>query len=239
MARGVNHRVDVGFESRNLALAVLLKIESQCGYANLVLPAELGKANLENRDSAFVTEIVYGTLRQRNLYDEIIASAAKRSVKKIDVVPLNILRMTAHQLLTLETPAHAAVDSAVRLTVRNKSGSASGFVNAISRRISERSRSEWISQLCQGRNQIEQLSLTFAHPKWIVEKYFERLGSWDAVERELSAELSTQEIIGRWLQLQPAKHANGQMIVDISREILRISRRFSGQLVVFKIKVHI
>lgn len=187
MARGVNHRFDVGFESRNLALAVLLKIESQSGYANLVLPAELGRANLENRDSAFVTEIVYGTLRQRNLYDEIIASAAKRSVKKIDVVPLNILRMTAHQLLTLETPAHAAVDSAVRLTVRNKSGSASGFVNAISRRISERSRSEWISQLCQGRNQIEQLSLTFAHPKWIVEKYFERLGSWDAVERELSA----------------------------------------------------
>ena len=180
-------RIDSGFESRNLALNALLKIEGEDGYANLVLPAELRRFPLEARDAAFVTELVYGTLRKQIFYDKVIESASQRKIGKIDRVPLNILRMTAHQLLTLETPPHAAVDSAVRLVVRNKSGSASGFVNAISRRISEKSTSFWIELLSVELEELEKLSLEYAHPRWIVEKYLERLGDLQAVTRELAA----------------------------------------------------
>lgn len=187
MSKSESSRQDPGFESRNLALGTLIKIDSQVGYANLILPAELRKVSLDPRDKAFVTELVYGTLRQQILYDAIIESAARRLTKKIDVVPLNILRITAHQLLALETPPHAAVDSAVRLTVRNKSGTASGFVNAISRRISERTRAEWIEILTKNLDTADRLSIEHAHPRWIVEKYFENLGDWQAVERELQA----------------------------------------------------
>jgi len=127
-----SRRIDPGFEARNLALTILLKVELEGSYANIALPAALRKASLESRDSAFVTELVYGTLRRRTFYDAVIERASSRKISKIDSVPLSILRLTAHQLLTMETPPHAAVDSAVRLTVRNKSGSASGFVNAIS-----------------------------------------------------------------------------------------------------------
>jgi len=166
---------------------VLLKIEAHDGYANLVLPSELRRFPLEARDAAFVTELVYGTLRKRFFYDKVIESAASRKIGKIDRTPLNILRITAHQLLTLQTPPHAAVDSAVRLVVRNKSGSASGFVNAISRRISEKSESTWIDNLSEGLNELEKLSLEYAHPQWIVEKYLERLGDMESVKRELAA----------------------------------------------------
>lgn len=170
-----------------MALNVLLKIESQAGYANLIAPSELRKHPLDSRDSAFVTELVYGTLRKRILYDRVIESAANRKISKIDQVPLHILRMTAHQLLSLETPPHAAVDSAVRLVVRNKSGSASGFVNAISRRISEKPLSVWIDVLTSDSDEIERISIEYSHPRWIVEKYFERLGNLELVKRELEA----------------------------------------------------
>lgn len=187
MKRNESPREDQGFNSRNLALGTLLKIESEAGYANLVLPAELRKASLEPRDSAFVTELVYGTLRKRDLYDRIIETAAKRPIRKIDDVPLNILRLTAHQLLTMQTPPHAAVDSAVRLTVRNRSGSASGFVNAISRRISERKLSEWLEMLSENLDSIEHLALEYSHPRWIIQKYYESLKDWQLVVRELQA----------------------------------------------------
>ena len=182
-----HERRDPGFESRNLALSILIKIDSEGSYANLVLPAELRKHSLDSRDSAFVAELVYGTLRRQIFYDEVIAKAAGRAVTKIDLVPLHILRITAHQLLALETPPHAAVDSAVRLTVRNKHGSASGFVNAVSRRISERNTLEWLEILTPGREPLDALALEFSHPRWIVEAYLKRLGNLDDVRRELVA----------------------------------------------------
>ena len=189
-----SRRNDPGFEARNLALTILLKVELEGSYANIALPAALRKASLESRDSAFATELVYGTLRRRTLYDAIIERASSRKISKIDSIPLSILRLTAHQLLTMETPPHAAVDSAVRLSVRNKSGSASGFVNAISRRISERNQSEWISELTPELDQVAKLALEYAHPRWIVENYLGRLGDIQLVERELRANNVNPEV---------------------------------------------
>ena len=180
-------RSDAGFATRNLALRLILEIEQNQSYANLVVPASLRDSAFETRDRNFVTELVYGTLRMQLLYDAIIESAAKRLVRKIDSIPLNILRLTAHQLLSLQISAHAPVDSAVRLTVRNKAGSASGFVNAVSRRISEKSIEQWISELTVGPNELESLAIRFAHPLWIVEEYFLRLGNLELVKSELEA----------------------------------------------------
>jgi 16S rRNA (cytosine967-C5)-methyltransferase len=180
-------RSDAGFATRNLALRLILEIEENQSYANLVVPASLRDSAFEDRDRNFVTELVYGTLRMQLLYDAIIESAAKRPVRKIDSIPLNILRLTAHQLLSLQISAHAPVDSAVRLTVRNKAGSASGFVNAASRRISEKSIEQWISELTVGVSDLESLAIRFAHPLWIVEEYFLRLGNLELVKSELEA----------------------------------------------------
>jgi 16S rRNA (cytosine967-C5)-methyltransferase len=174
-----------GFEARNLALRALLEVEDQGAYANLLLPSYLQESSLESRDRNFVTELVYGTLRMQILYDQIIEQAAKRKLSKIDAVPRNILRLTAHQLLTLKIPPHAPVDSAVRLTVKNKTGSASGFVNAVSRRISEKNLEQWIDEMREGLTKIEGLALEFAHPLWIVEEYLTGLMDIDAVTAEL------------------------------------------------------
>lgn len=191
--RNLNKRVrpvareEAGFTARNLALRLLLEIEAESAYANLVVPASLRESSLEIRDRNFVTELVYGTLRMQLLYDAVIASASKRQVHKIDTVPLNILRLTAHQLLTLKISAHAPVDNAVRLVVKNRSGSASGFVNAVSRRISEKSLEQWVVELTEGCEPIDALAIEYAHPKWIVHEYLTRLGDFELVRAELEA----------------------------------------------------
>ena len=98
-------RRELGFGSRNIALSILMTVEQEGGYANLITPQELRKAKLEPRDSAFVTELVYGTIRKRSLYDAIIESAADAeneavlaefNAKNIDA--LNIL-MTRHKVV--------------------------------------------------------------------------------------------------------------------------------------------
>ena len=194
--RRSTERADDGFEARNLALSLLLNVDLEGSYANIAVPAALKKESLASRDKAFVTELVYGTLRQSIMYDAIIESASGRKKNKIDSIPLNILRMTAHQLLSLHTPPHAAVDNAVRLTVRNKSGSASGFVNAISRRISEKNREQWLEQITAKKEMVEKLALQYAHPRWIVESYVERLGEFDRVIEELSANNVNPDVTG-------------------------------------------
>ena len=184
--RDAREKNEPGFAARNLALRALLDVEEKGAYANLLVPSYLQNSDLEPRDRNFVTEIVYGTLRMQLLYDRIIEQTSDRKINKIDVVPRNILRMTAHQLLTLNIPAHAPVDSAVRLTVKNKTGSASGFVNAVARRISEKPLSVWIDQLTSECSVIDSLSIEFAHPKWIVEEYSRRRQNMDEVKCELA-----------------------------------------------------
>jgi 16S rRNA (cytosine967-C5)-methyltransferase len=91
----------------------------------------------DERDRALAGEIATGTLRWQAAFDAIIEAFAKRPVEKLDPEVLDILRLTAFQLLHLDRiPASAAVNDAVGLTGKIGKRSASGLVNAILRRIS-------------------------------------------------------------------------------------------------------
>ena len=91
----------------------------------------------DERDRALAGEIATGTLRWQGAFDTVIAAFAARPAQKLDVEVLDILRMTAFQLLHLDRiPASAAVNDAVDLAGRAGKKSAAGLVNAILRRIS-------------------------------------------------------------------------------------------------------
>jgi 16S rRNA (cytosine967-C5)-methyltransferase len=91
----------------------------------------------DERDRALAGEIATGALRWQGSFDAIIEAFTKRPIRKLDPEVLDILRMTAFQLLYLDRiPASAAVNDAVALTGKVGKRSASGLVNAILRRIS-------------------------------------------------------------------------------------------------------
>ena len=62
---------------RKLAIDVLLKVE-QGAYSHLALKEALLKEKMNPLDKAFVTELVYGTIRRRNTLDFIINSFLKK-----------------------------------------------------------------------------------------------------------------------------------------------------------------
>jgi 16S rRNA (cytosine967-C5)-methyltransferase len=95
---------------------------------------DLGK--LENRDRQFVRALTTATLRHLARIDRILALCLERPLPARSRNVTDVLRLGTAQLLVLNTPAHAAVDSAVALTA-GLGGAAGykGLVNAVLRRI--------------------------------------------------------------------------------------------------------
>ena len=113
--------------ARVVALDALLRIEDGA-YAHVVVPAMLGQSNLSDRDRAFATQLVYGTVRAQRRLDDLIGRVVKRPIPRLDPPVRAALRLGAYQLLH-DTPPHAAVASTVD-AVGARSPRARGFVNA-------------------------------------------------------------------------------------------------------------
>ena len=175
-----------GIASRRVALKALISIEKESSYANLALPTFLKESNLSVPDKALVTEIVYGSIRLRGTYDKIIDSVSNRPVETMDLEVREVLRMGVHQLLNMRIASHAAVDTSVTLTKQEINQSSSGFVNAILRKISKFDFDQWIGNL-GFTDKLDQLSIQYSHPRWILESYLKQLGDIIRVEEECIA----------------------------------------------------
>jgi 16S rRNA (cytosine967-C5)-methyltransferase len=177
--------------ARDVALAALLAVEQSDAYLNLILPKRLSEAKLITSDAAFATELAYGTARNQGFYDYIIEVVTKRRVVEIDLEVLCALRMGAHQLLALGTPAHAAIFETVNQIKRSPKQSAAGFINAALRRISESTFDEWVSYLEQeDYSDDEFLSVRYSHPIWVTRALKLALDADDAKAELVRALLS-------------------------------------------------
>ena len=176
--------------AREVAYDALIAVELQDAYLNLVLPKLLTKAKLANADAAFATELSYGTARWQGFYDWVIEQATGREASAIDLDALVMIRLGAHQLLELGTPAHAAIFEMVNLTKKRLKASVSGFVNAALRRISEKPKESWIEILEDSdMSDDEFLSVRYSHPLWVTRSLKLALQAEGAVT-ELEASLA-------------------------------------------------
>lgn len=171
--------------ARRIAFDVLRAVATDDAYANLVLPALLREAGLSPADAALATELTYGTLRRQGTYDAVIAIAAGRPADLIDPAVLDALRLGVHQLLSTRVAAHAAVNESVSLVSEVAGRGASGFANAVLRRVTERDEAEWLDVIqASARSDDERLGLRTAHPVWVIR----------ALRRALAAEGREEEL---------------------------------------------
>ncbi|MEM7322283.1 MAG: transcription antitermination factor NusB [Actinomycetota bacterium] len=151
-----------GVESRRLAIAAMMRIESGGAYANLLLPDLLAKSTLRAEDRRFVTQLVYGTTRMKracdHLVDRFLLTEADDQVRAA-------LRIGAFQLAFLGTPPHAAVDA----TVSAVTGGGRKVVNAVLRRVAEAP----VTYPSEGAR--------LSYPDWIVSELEAALGRDDAL----------------------------------------------------------
>jgi len=165
---------------RMVAYEVLQAVTQEDAYSNLVLPAVIREAELDGRDAAFATHLTYGTLRWQGLLDEVISSASSRPLSEIDPHVLSLLRLGAFQMMFMRVPPHAAVAETVQLTRVVAGESRTKFVNAIMRRVGERSVDEWVSLVSPDaeRDPVAHLSIAQSHPQWVVRALHESLSAW-------------------------------------------------------------
>ncbi len=169
------NRIDA---ARAVAFDALSAVRENDAYANLALPALLRERGLDERDAAFATELVYGTLRERGSYDAILAACVSRPLEKLDLRVLDVLRLGAHQLLSMRVAGHAAVGESVNL-VRAKVGHGpAGLVNAVLRKVAADDLAGWLARVApdEEKDPIGHLAVTYSHPRWVVEVFRDALG---------------------------------------------------------------
>lgn len=155
--------------ARATVFEVLRSVAESDAYANLVLPKAIRSHRLDHRDAGFATELTYGTLRHQGTYDAILRHCVDRPLEKVGTTTLIVLRMGVHQLLNMRVPAHAALNQSVSLA-REKIGSGpASFINAVLRRVSERTPEEWYELIIEeAKDDTERQALLASHPAWIV-----------------------------------------------------------------------
>ena len=158
-------------DPRLLAFEVLAEVGLQGAYSNLILPKALTESSLDDKDRAFATELVYGTLRMQGRHDHFITSASDRSLEQIDPKALIVLRLGTHQLKKMRVPSHAAIYESVELAKKVVGKSTASFVNAILRKMDSLD----FEQLSKPNQEYARLALEYSHPEWIVSSYFDSL----------------------------------------------------------------
>ena len=183
---------------RALAFELLRRVEEDDSYANLLLPKLLEDAKVDSRDAGFIQELSFGTLRNRLFYEKVIEIASSREIKSIDAHARIVLSLGAHQILGMRVPAHAAINESVNLAKEKASKSAVGFVNAVLRRVSEKSRDQWITKVGDSaESQDERLSFIYSHPLWIVKSLraaLESRGLGESIEGLLVADNTAAKV---------------------------------------------
>ena len=166
--------------ARRIAAEVLLRVEQGGAFANLALDGALRAAGvLEPREAALATELSYGTLRWELQLDRALAAHADRAPPELDAPVRTALRIGAFDLLHHPTvPARAAVNEAVELAKDLKAGRATGFVNAVLRRLSETRAPP--PPPSREADPIGHVAALQAHPRWLVERWSKWLGAEEA-----------------------------------------------------------
>jgi 16S rRNA (cytosine967-C5)-methyltransferase len=152
------------------------------GSADLPTAIAFARGGLrDDRDRALAAEIATGVQRWRAALDHLIVEFSKRGIARLDSEIVEILRLSAYQLLHLtRVPASAVVDDAVNLAGRAGKRSAAGFVNAILRTISRRRDSLPLpprpADLADRAAALDYFSVTLSHPGWLAARWLDRFG---------------------------------------------------------------
>lgn len=159
---------------RRAAFDILLRIERERSFADILIDHELSKGMLQGADRGLFTELVYGVLRRRGNLDYIVGQFSKLRAEKLEVVVLILLRLGLYQAFFLDrVPISAAVNETVNLAKELAPRSA-GFVNAVLRNA-DRGR-ERIVYPDREREPARYLAARYGHPQWLAASWCEQLG---------------------------------------------------------------
>ena len=165
------------------ALLLLVKIEHDGEYSNVLVNRFLQETTLPSRDQRLLVQLVYGTIQHQYLLDAQLNPFI--NTKKVEPWVQTLLRMTVYQLTALDRiPAHAAINEAVQIAKVNGHQGLGNFVNGVLRQFQRNKRLD----IATIENQEERLSIQYSIQPWIIHLLNQQYSS--EIVQELLASLN-------------------------------------------------
>lgn len=154
--------------ARRAALDALERCRRSGAWSGASVDGAIKKYELDRRDAALAARLCLGVLQNAACLDFYVSNFSSRKLSDIEPKTLDILRLGAYQLSFMDKiPPSAAVDESVKLCNLCGMKRASGFVNAVLRRMSENR-----DKLPEppGKGSAEYLSVKYSYPIWLAER---------------------------------------------------------------------
>ncbi|KAA0547985.1 16S rRNA (cytosine(967)-C(5))-methyltransferase RsmB [Bacillus sp. BGMRC 2118] len=157
---------------RELALDILLQIERNQAYSNLLLNQSIKRSQIPQKDIGLLTEIVYGTI-QRKLTLDYYMKPFLKNPQKLQEWVLVLLRLTLYQMIYLSrVPDHAAIYEAVEIAKKRGHKGITSMVNGVMRSIQREGTPSFESIS----DPVERLSIEMSFPLWLVQRWTNQYG---------------------------------------------------------------
>jgi len=196
--------------SRELILKALKEIEDNGAYFSASLNHALSQA--EPIDRGFVTEVIYGVIKNKTAIDHIIMQFSKVKIKKMSPWVLNILRMGVYQLYFMDKiPASACCNESVKLAKRYANKGAQGFINGLLRNVSRNIDTISFPDKTDIKNY---LSVVYSYPLWLVEKLISQYG--EKVTEEILKESNLSHLVN--IRVNTLKTTRDELISILEKE---------------------
>jgi len=186
--------------ARAIAAMVLNRFDPKRNYAGPILDPLLSGLH-ETGEKQRATDLVFGTIRNRNDIDTVITVFSNRPVERIPNNLLNIIRVAVFELVySPDTPEYSIVNEAVESTKAIGGKRQTGFVNAVLREITRHIKNrksrlleaDAKSTICQSpvtgcefdrcflpdpkSSTADYLSIVFSLPKWLITDWLDEFG---------------------------------------------------------------
>lgn len=205
----VKHSVRYG------ALTALENVFSGGGYSNLLLNQLIQKAELKEKDSRLLTELVYGTISRKLTLDFYLQPFIKKA-KKLDDWVRYLLELSAYQLTFLDRiPSHAVLNEAVEIAKARGNEGIGKFVNGVLRNYQ---RNERISYAVI-KDPLERLATQISMPLWLTEKLVDQIG-WEETEKLGHSLFEPSHVSAR---VDPGKISREEAIQQLQTEQLEVA----------------
>ena len=188
--------------ARSLAYEVLFTIIQEDGYSNITLNKYFNQYKVEEQDKRFISEVVYGTIKNKLYLEHILKSYSKGRVKpKVKI----ILLMSIYQLLYMDkTPNFAIIDEAVKLSKKIAGNITGKFINGILRNIERNAKNLELKY----KNETEQFCVENSCPK----ELFDILNKQYGKEKAQSIVVSFNQKSKNSIRYNPLKTTKSDLI---------------------------
>lgn len=195
---------------RDIALDILLTIGESGGFSHLVIDQKLKKSQLELRDKALLTELVYGTMQHKLTLQYYTNYFVKKPEKMKNWVKW-LFYLSIYQMEYLEKiPDHAIIHESVEIAKNRGHKGIANLVNGVLRTIQRNG----LPDLNNITDPIERLSIQTSHPYWLVKRWFLQFG--EEITREMCETNTAHKQMS--IRVQPLKIRRDELMKRLEND---------------------